>query len=181
MHGPACARPMRFVDWLVSVPITYLPRGWTLARLLAERRGVRNRGNLPRLSAAQVLPGPMPITHGPAPGRTTAPAGLTRRRARPGPTRMRPCAAATAALRPARPWSACWLPSAPSATSNTNPASRARRSSPGPCPTTSAPAGGRARSPARSWKRPPRTGVKWTQPCATACEACPVARLWRSS
>ncbi len=32
-----------------------LPRGWTLARLLAERRGVRNRGNLPRLTAAQVL------------------------------------------------------------------------------------------------------------------------------
>jgi hypothetical protein len=25
-----------------------LPRGWTLARLLAERRGVRNRGDLPR-------------------------------------------------------------------------------------------------------------------------------------
>jgi hypothetical protein len=24
MHCPACARPMRFVDWLASVPITFL-------------------------------------------------------------------------------------------------------------------------------------------------------------
>jgi hypothetical protein len=24
MHCPACARPMRFVDWLVTVPITFL-------------------------------------------------------------------------------------------------------------------------------------------------------------
>jgi len=43
------------IDLALRVGIRGLPGGWSLAQLLAERRGVRNRGRLPKFTHKKIL------------------------------------------------------------------------------------------------------------------------------
>ena len=85
-----------------------LPPGSSLARLLAEQRGVRNQINLPPLTEAQVLSWAEPTIIAPVPGRTATPARSVRRLQKLGPLWRWPCKEDTALCRAALRCPSCW-------------------------------------------------------------------------
>ena len=104
-------------------------------------------------------PAPTPFTVAPADGRSAAPASFPSCSAKPGAESIAPCGRGCAAYPAARRWPDCWPSGAPSAIKADCRRCVGEASSPGPTPTTRAPAPGRpsasgavADAPGETWR-----------------------------